>query len=407
MGDGQHGNRRRHLVFIGGTSEPGGIHIHMADVAQACADLGYRVTIVCTSADFFSGLISDGRVKIIRVEPLEGQAPRVWLATWFRILRTGLGGDFILCRGRFAETRLVDMAAARLFGRRLYTIEHRPWEGAWRSHLPRAVFGRLSSLLTHRSIAVSSEIVDAACREFSYPRRKLALCQNWIAPSFRPPSADERTAARAAAKVPPGRLVVGYIGRLAPEKRVDALLRAFERLPRGLDALLLIGGDGWKRRSLVELAAELGVSDRVRFTGWTSDPRSFLAACDVVVLPSLVEGFPLALMEALAIGRLCIAHPMASTRELIEHGHSGVLADLEDPGQFTAALLAGLEAGQEDREAMGARAAETLASRFSRERRLPALLAALDCPVGSGGAPPMRARELSFEARWRCLRSAW
>jgi len=395
----QNARRGRHLVFVGGTSEPGGLHIHMADVAQACADLGLRVTIVCTSVDFFSGLISDDRVRIVRVPPLEEQAPRRWLLTWARILRTCAGGDFVFCRGRFAETRLADLAVARLLGRRVYTIEHRPWEGAWPSRLSKTMVGWLSGLLTHRSIGVSSEIVEAASREFSFPARKLALCQNWIAPSFRPPSDSERAAARAAARVPPGRLVVGYLGRLAPEKRVDALLRAFAALPRGLDALLLVGGDGWKRQSLVELVAALGVTDRVRFTGWTADPRAFFAACDLVVLPSLVEGFPLALMEALAAGCLCIAHPMSSTRELIEDGFNGILADLADPAHFAAVLTATLETDRQRRDAMGARAAETLASRFSRERRLPALLSALDCPIGSSALPPMRARELSFEVK--------
>lgn len=389
--------RRRHLVFIGGTSEPGGVHIHMADVAQACADLGYRVTIVCTSVDFFSGLITDPGVKIICVPPLEGRWTPTWLSSWRRILRHCLGAEFIFCRGRFADTRMIDLLMAWLAGRRVYTIEHRPWEGQWLSRLSKPGFGWISSLLIHRSIGVSSEIVESARRDFAFPARKLALCQNWIAPSFTPPTEGEKIAARAAAGVPGGKRVVGYIGRLAPEKRVDELLRAFARLPDSSDTLLLLGGDGWKRQSLIELANGLGIADRVQFTGWTGDPRSFFAACDLVVLPSLVEGFPLALMEALATGCLCLAHPMASTRELIEDGENGVLADLGDPQQFAKALNASLALSPDRRQDIGARAAETLATRFSRERRLPALLSALDCPVGAAGLPAMRARELSFE----------
>ena len=395
--DKQEARRRRHLVFIGGTSEPGGVHIHMADVAQACADLGHRVTIVCTSVDFFSSLISSTHVKILCVPPLVGRSPSTWVSTWVRIVRACLGGDFIFCRGRFADTRLLDLVAARLFGRRVYTIEHRPWEGAWQSRLSMRVFGWISSLLIHRSIGVSSEIVESARRDFSFPDRKLALCRNWTSPGFRPPMGDEKAVARAAANVPPDKLVVGYVGRLAPEKRVDVLLRAFAQLPNDVDALLMIGGDGWKRQSLVDLAAELGLADRVRFTGWTRDPRSLLATCDVVVLPSLVEGFPLALMEALAVGCLCMAHPMASTRELIDDGYNGVLADLEDPRVFAAALLECLRMDRGTRQEIGKRAASKLGSGFSREARLPALLSALDCPVGTNGLPPMRPRELLFE----------
>ncbi len=387
----------RHLAFVGGTSEPGGLHIHTADVAQACVALGHRVTIICTSVNYYEHLITDARVAIVVVPPLAGRNLRRWAGTWRTIARACAGADLIFCRGGFAETRLADLLAARLVGRRVYAIEHRPWEGEWRSVVPKKLFGRLSSWLLYRSIAVSSEIAQSAIRDFSFPARKVTACLNWVAPEFKRRSGREQAAARAALGISPRTTVLGYLGRLAPEKRVDELLRAFARLPPGDDTLLLIGGDGWKRQSLIEQVRELGIDRRVRFTGWTSDPRAVLAACDLVVLPSLVEGFPLALMEAMAIGCMCLAHPMASTGELIADGQNGLLADLAHAESFAAALARALARDDQARETLGEQAAKTIATQFSRERRLPDLLAALDCPVAAGDLPGMRARALSFD----------
>ena len=388
----------RHLAFIGGTSEPGGLHIHTADVAQACAALGYRVTIICTSVNYYARLITDTRVAIVVVPPLQGHGLSRWAKTWRTIARSCGGADLVICRGRFAETRLADLMAARYFGRRVYTIEHRPWEGEWRSILPKTMIGRMNSRLVYRSIGVSSEIAQSAVNDFSFPTRKVATCLNWVAPEFTQRSERERMEARAALGVPPGMTLVCYMGRLAPEKRVDELLRAFAAIPSDDDTLLLIGGDGWKRTSLVEQARQLGIDRRVRFTGWTTDPRPLLAACDLAVLPSLVEGFPLALMEAMGVGCLCLAHPMASTEELIADGSNGLLADLSHTESFAAALARGLAQDRQSRETLGRRAAETIASRFSRERRLPELLAALDCPIDAKELPAMRPRKLSFAA---------
>src|SRR5579862_5857754 len=76
---------RKHLVFVGGTSEPGGLHIHTADIAQSCAALGCRVTILCTSINYFADLIAGAPVAIEVIRPLEKMAWRDWFRTWRRL----------------------------------------------------------------------------------------------------------------------------------------------------------------------------------------------------------------------------------------------------------------------------------------------------------------------------------
>jgi glycosyltransferase involved in cell wall biosynthesis len=382
------------LIFIGGTSEPGGLHVHTADIAQSCAALGCRVTILCTSVDYFSQMLVGDSVAVERIRPFAEMSWREWIRTWSRYAKQR--ADIVFCCGHQAEIRITDLVAASLIGAGVYTIVHRPFEGSWKSLVPKAVYGRLSSKVLTGVVAVSDEIATDATRDFNFPPQMVSTCVNWASPTFSMPTAAERVEARKALGISPSSIQIAYLGRLAPEKRIDALLRAFASVLTTVDISVTLDliGDGWKKRELAELAHQLGIDDRVFFRGWTSTPQSALAACDVFVLPSIVEGFPLALIEAMATGCASLAHPMPSTRRLIENGTHGVLADLSDPRSFATALRGLIECGPAARSRMGLAAAERVASEYSRMRRLPNVLSALGVAVDF--VPEFRLRALEF-----------
>ncbi len=92
-------------------------------------------------------------------------------------------------------------------------------------------------------------------------------------------------------------------GRLAQQKGFDVLIRALDALsPKHPDAQVLILGQGPERDNLKQLAADLGLADRVHLPGAVDNPAPFMARADVFALPSRYEGFPMALCEALACG---------------------------------------------------------------------------------------------------------
>lgn len=388
--------RRRNMIFVGGSSEPGGLHVHTADVAQTCAALGHRVTILCPSVNHYEGLIHDARVAVECVPPLDEGTLYEKVVRWVRIMSGYRRPDIVFCEGKFAETQIIDLTIAAALARRTYSIAHRPWDGRWNRRLSEAQYGRLSGMLLHRSIGVSDEINTSAINEFQFPAGKMRACLNWVHPDFHPPTEQERRGARLALGIAPEVMLIGYLGRLAPEKRVDVLLRAFALvLPHVKPAIELgLTGDGWKRHALTQLAGELGIIDRVRFLGWSTSPSTMLRACDIFVLPSLVEGFPLALIEAMASGCPCIAHPMSSTTRLIEHEKSGLLVDMNDAEGLASGLTGLIERPPESRTQLGVAAAERIAKEFSRDRRLPNLLAALDIPAAA--LPPSGPRRLAF-----------
>lgn len=121
-------------------------------------------------------------------------------------------------------------------------------------------------------------------------------------------------------------LRVLYVGRLSPEKNVPALLEACADLRRRGRALTLeIAGEGPHREGLIRQAEELGLTEAVTFLGLRDDVSELMARCDVFVNPSLTEGMPNTVLEALANGLPVIATDVGATAELVLHEQTGLL----------------------------------------------------------------------------------
>jgi len=128
-----------------------------------------------------------------------------------------------------------------------------------------------------------------------------------------------------------GQVLLGTASRLIPEKGVGVLLHAAAQLRRwGLAPEVLIAGDGPARRELEALSVRLGVSDKVRFLGFIDDMVGFYHAIDVFVLPSLSEGMPVSLIEAMAAGIPVVAARTPGVEEAMAPG-TGRLAPPADP----------------------------------------------------------------------------
>lgn len=118
------------------------------------------------------------------------------------------------------------------------------------------------------------------------------------------------------------------VGRLSPEKGYFGLLEALTRLVNsGFDLSLTIVGDGPSADDVRAKVEELGLADRVHFAGALSEQEALaeISRGDIFVLPSLMEGLPVVLIEALAMGKAAVASRVAGIPELIEDGRSGLL----------------------------------------------------------------------------------
>ncbi len=147
--------------------------------------------------------------------------------------------------------------------------------------------------------------------------------------------------------------VLGALCRLEPQKGVDVLLQVLARLP---GVRLDVAGDGSQRRALEELAARLGVGDRVRFLGWVQDVPSLFAGIDVLVVPSREEAMPLAVLEAMHASLPVVATRVGSLPEVVVDRGTGLIVPPEDVDALTGACRELLE-DRALRERYGAAAA--------------------------------------------------
>lgn len=134
----------------------------------------------------------------------------------------------------------------------------------------------------------------------------------------------------------PTDFIFGNVGRLHEQKGHQFLLQAVARMSNR--AQLTIVGDGRLREELVIFAAKLGISDRISFLGARADINEFLSAIDVFIMPSLWEGQPIALLEALAIGKPCIASAVDGIPEIITDRVNGYLVQPKDVEALAIAM---------------------------------------------------------------------
>jgi glycosyltransferase involved in cell wall biosynthesis len=264
--------------------------------------------------------------------------------------------------GHDYKTNALGLLLTRLYPMRLVTTLHGWVERTTRTPL----YFRVDQLCLpkyERVICVSEDLFDAALAA-GVAASKCVFLENAI-------DADEYrrrqtvAEAKAALGYPPGCLLVGGVGRLSPEKAFDAQIRSLPALlARGLDAHLLVVGEGGDRPRLEALAVELGVADRVRLPGWHSDVRAAFEALDVFALSSLREGLPNVLLEAMALGVPCVATRIAGIPRLLRDGHSGFLIDPGDQPALDRSLL-GLLTNPKLREVFAATARRTIETRYS------------------------------------------
>lgn len=190
---------------------------------------------------------------------------------------------------------------------------------------------KIVSLGVHRYIAVS-EALAKELRPLVLRPRRVVVVRNSVAPAaFRgaAPAELRRSLTRN------GEALVLTLARLDPQKGLPYLLEAAKSLPK---ATFAIAGDGRDRKALEDQARSLGLEGRVRFLGYRDDIPDLLAACDLFVLPSLFEGLPISVLEAMAAGKPVVATRIGGTDEAVENGVTGFLVPPRDPAALADAV---------------------------------------------------------------------
>lgn len=213
--------------------------------------------------------------------------------------------------------------------------------------------------------------------ELAVKRGVPAMRVHFVPNAVKPPTA---LAAPFAEEGSPPRIVAA--GRLHPKKGFDVLIAALALLrDRGQAFACEIAGEGDERPKLEGLIAQHGLGDRVRLVGWRGDVSAFLATGDVFAFPSYQEGFPLVLLEAMAVGLPAVSAAIPGPVEMIEGGVDGALVPPGDPAAL-ARGLAGVIASPQKARTLGVAARANVLADYGPESLKRRLDAVLDLMLG-------------------------
>jgi glycosyltransferase involved in cell wall biosynthesis len=191
-----------------------------------------------------------------------------------------------------------------------------------------------------------------------------------------------------------GAVVTLFLGGLKPRKNLPLLLDVFARVaPAAPAARLVIAGGGPLREALEQRARALGLGDRVVFTGYVPEAEKVdhFNLADVFVFPSAMEGFGLAVGEAMSCGLPVLASDRGSIPEIVGDGESGLLADPAAPERFAERLAALLvDAGL--RQALGRAGRARVEARFRWDRCVAATAAVYEATLAAWRRPAATAR---------------
>jgi len=164
-----------------------------------------------------------------------------------------------------------------------------------------------------------------------------------------------------------GQKVLLHVSNFRPVKRVLDVVRIFERVAREVDSVLLMVGEGPERSSAQALARRLGLIDRMRFLGQHQAIEEIVGLADVFLLPSELESFGLAALEAMARGVPVVGSDAGGLPEVVRHAESGYLLPVGDvEGMATRAIE--ILKDDERRREMGQAARHRVESLFGAER---------------------------------------
>ena len=321
------------IAFALGSAEVGGSETNALRTAKALLQLGHEVHCICLAPggrvlDEFR----DAGIPILHLPLGSFRNARALstgrkLFTWLRHHRI----DVVHAYDPYSDTFAVPVARAA--STPLVVASQRWW---------RDPPGRLLRLGTNASyriahcVIVNSERVRRRLIAQGHSSDRVHTVSNLVEPHlFDVPTDQELEVQRSHVGLVPGLPVIGIVARLTQVKDHATFLRAAALLiAEGVNAQFVVIGDGELRNELEGLVDSLGIRDVVHFTGMVRTSSNISSLLDVAALTSLAEGFPNAVVEAMAAGRPVVATDVGGTPDALLHGHTGYLVPPSNPREL-------------------------------------------------------------------------
>ncbi|MBE9639282.1 glycosyltransferase [Salipiger mangrovisoli] len=334
----------RQISLLALTKSTGGIALYNKLLLTELRRIGVRSHTLCLSENS-EAYAADLNRRGLGAEPVDMARYSIDLGGDARVLRRVIAAsreqdaDVIVCHG--SKSGFIGRAAGRITGRPVvYRQASMPFQ--------RRVQGAKAPLYWALDFAARGfgghvvTLTDAARQEtlkarLMPPERVSVIRTGVDVERFRP--AADRAEARRVMGLDPDRPVVGWMGRIEPQKApldyVEALRDLVARYPH---VQFVLAGEGRLQPEVEHALAVAGLAGAVRMLGWQSDPVAALQAFDVYVLSSHWEGLPITLLEAMACGCCCISTDVDGCSDALEDGVSGRLVGAGDTAGLARAL---------------------------------------------------------------------
>lgn len=297
------------ISFFIGVMHTGGAERQLIYVANNLAELGHNVKIVTLkNGQAYESLLSS-EVQVVNLSSTSSLSGIIKTYSYFRKNKS----DLIVCF----------LYHATLIGRILGTVLRIPvitsyrntsYGGYWRD-----VIIRLTSLLDTKTLSNSKKAEERLCLKCL--NKSVDVIPNYFFP--------DNLGCALTHKQDKSSFDWCYVGRLAPQKNLEQLLYAFKEFCNSgtANTKLYILGSGPEEDKLKKLSAKLNLEDKLVFLGHSYDVRTTFEKSDAFILPSLREGMPNALMEAMYFGLPSVVTPAGATPEMIQDGANGYVSN--------------------------------------------------------------------------------
>ncbi len=366
------GNKPRSIAMITASFHPyvGGTEKQARELSRALVEKGHRVTVLTRRRPGLPAEESLSGIRVLRLCTAGSGAidSLTFLASLTRHLALR-GGDYDALHVHLASSPAVPaLVLGRLRGQGVLVklgggrgigevaVSRKTWLGRLKL--------RALGLLRPRLVAVDKGLAEEL-RGYGLEGLDVTVVPNGVdAKVYAPVSPEAKAALRRALGLPEGPLIL-YAGRLSWEKRLGLFLEAFAAAPPAASFVML--GEGPEETALRSQVKGLGLEGRVRFLGARQDVAAFYQAADLFVLPSVSEGLPNAVLEAMSSGLVVLASKVGALPDIIEDGVNGFLFEAENPAPL-AEKLKEVCAAQAKFPEIGRRARATILERFSLDK---------------------------------------
>jgi glycosyltransferase involved in cell wall biosynthesis len=312
-------------------------------------------------------------VDVLVLGSFDGEFARHWfarsdvrvryLSEWPRLVSSVLEVRRICAAGKYDVVHtwlfmanVIGVAGARLARTprviasvRNLSLWKRTWYRQWWFRAADVLSARAADVVTVNAEALVEDHAGWAC----YPADRIHVVHNGLDPAlFRLDRREARSSLLAVAGLPDEAIVIGTVGRMAPEKDHATFLKVIQAVRQvRADVHAVVVGDGQLRQHLEAEAAALGIADAVAFVGERTDARRLMAGFDVFVLTSTIEGFPNVLLEAAFLGVPAIASRVGGSPDVLANPDDTFLAaDASAAAQRLLALIDAPAAARENAE---------------------------------------------------------